>query len=196
LIFSARTGCVALSVAAAIALLGGTPRPARAQTQSATEDAEAPPKPVAHALPPILIRMLIARASVKTGKVDPVARDIYDHLPGKYHSITLVEDRTVSVLLGEQAHVSLPTGKELRLRAVAVHGGQLHLQLEMTDVVNTSMRLANGRAFYFGGPALDKDTLVFKLVPEFAAYVTPRSAPQTASGPATPNVERASGHEP
>ena len=196
MILSARTGSAALSVAAALALLGGIPRPVRAQTQApskGTEEVQA--APVVHALPPILIRVLIARASESEGAVDPAARDIYEHLPAKYHSITLVEDRTVAVLLGEQAHVQLPTGSEVRLLPVAVHGGQLHLQLEMPDVVNTSMRLANSRAFYVGGVRLGKDTLVFKLVPEFAAYVTPPSAPTVAGSPSTPNVEHASGRE-
>lgn len=193
MIVSARTVSAACSVAAALALLGGAPLAARAQTQAPSEGPEVQqPSSVVHALPPILIRISIARASVKEGNVDPGARDIYEHLPAKYHSIKLLEDRTVSVLLGEQAHVQLPTGSEVRLLPVAVHGGQLHLQLEMPDIVNTSMRLANSRAFYVGGVRLGQDTLVFKLVPEFAAYVTP-STPRTAEGSATPNVERASG---
>ncbi|HTO51791.1 MAG TPA: hypothetical protein VMR50_00275 [Myxococcota bacterium] len=185
----ARTHSAALSMAAALTLLGGLSRPAAAQMESQSFAPE--PAPVVHALPPIQIRVSIARASVNDGAVDPQAQDIFAHLPAKYHSISMIEDRTVAVLLGEQAHVKLPTGGEVRLLPVAVHGGQLHLQLEMPDVVNTSMRLANSRAFYVGGVRLGEDTLVFKLVPEFAPYV---SSPETRSAgvPSAPNVTRAS----
>jgi hypothetical protein len=106
----------------------------------------------------------------------------------------MVEDRTVAVLLGEEARVKLPTGSEVRLLPIAVHGGQLHLQLEMPDVVNTSMRLANSRAFYVGGVRFGSDTLVFKLVPEFTPYVSSPDT-RTASRPATPDVKQASDHK-
>jgi hypothetical protein len=192
----------ALSVAAALALFGGSA--ARAQSESAAgpaasalvEPAQTPtaepttPTPV-RSLPPIQIRVSIARASEAEGPVDPRARDIYEHVPTKYHSISMVDDRTVAVLLGEEARVKLPTGTEVRLLPIAVHGGQLHLQLEMPDVVNTSMRLANSRAFYVGGVRYGSDTLVFKLVPEFTPYVSSPDT-RTASRPATPDVTRAS----
>lgn len=184
-------GSAALSLAAALSLFGGAPLEAVAQ--SAAPAAEPAATASAHALPPIQIHVSIARASEAEGAIDPLARDIYEHLPAKYHSITLVEDRTVAVLLGEQAHVRLPTGGEVRLLPVAVHGGQLHLQLEMPDVVNTSMRLANSRAFYVGGVHLGDDTLVFKLVPEFSAYLD-KNSPRTAGNPAPPNVDKAAGH--
>ena len=79
----------------------------------------------------------------------------------------------------------------MRLLPVGVHGQQLHVQLEMTDGMSTSMRLANNRAFYVGGVHLGEDTLVIKLVPEFGAYVDKNSA-RTAGIPSIPNVDKAS----
>jgi hypothetical protein len=112
--------------------------------------------------------------------MDPKALDIYEHLPAKYHSIRLIEERTISVVFGEVARVGLPTGSEVRLIPVAVHGGQLHLQLEMPELLNTSMRMSNSRAFYVGGVPYQDGTLVFKLVPEFGAYIeTPIERAQT-----------------
>ena len=184
-------GSAALSLATALGLAGAAPGVARAQA-AVNPEVAAPTAEAVRELPPIRIRLVIARASEVEGAVDPGARDIYEHLPAKYRSITLLEDRTVAVLLGEQAHVKLPTGSEVLLLPVAVHGSQLHLQLDMPDVVNTSMRLANSRAFYVGGVPLDGDTLVFKLVPEFAAYVD-RNSPRTAGVPAAPTVDKASG---
>ncbi|HTO06118.1 MAG TPA: hypothetical protein VMR86_03600 [Myxococcota bacterium] len=182
-------------MAAALALFGGST--ARAQSESAADSssstalvAPSAPAPV-RALPPIQIRISIARASEAEGPIDPLAKDIYEHVPKKYHSISMVDDRTVAVLLGEEARVKLPTGSEVRLVPVAVHGGQLHLQLEMPDVVNTSMRLANSRAFYVGGVRMGNDTLVFKLVPEFTPYVSSPDT-RTASRPTAPDVKRAS----
>ena len=112
-----------------------------------------------------------ASASEDEGELDPAARDIYEQLPAKYHSIRMIEERTIEVLFGEQARVVLPTGSEVHLIPVAVHGGQLHLQLEMPELLNTSMRMANNRAFYVGGVPYQNGTLVFKLVPEFSAWV-------------------------
>ena len=181
-----RAGTAALSLAAALALLGGAPLDGFAQA-AATEEPST--TTVIHALPPIQIHLSIARASEKEGVVDPLARDIYEHLPAQFQSITLLEDRVVPVLLGDQAIVKLPNGGEVRLLAVGVHGGQLHLQLEMQDLVNTSMRLANSRAFYMGGVHLADGTLVFKLVPEFSAYID-KNAPRTAGIPSLPNVSK------
>ena len=189
-----RSGTAALALAAALALSGGAASVARAQSNAAAPVVpRAEPQEVARELPPIRIHLLIARASEVEGKVDPGARDIYEHLPAKYHSIALLDDRTVNVNLGDEAHVYLPTGSEVRLLPVAVHGGQLHLQIEMPDVLNTSMRLANSRAFYIGGVRLGEDTLVFKLVPEFSEYVAPASTANVAGTP-VPNGKTAASH--
>ena len=187
-------GSAALSLAAALGLAGMSPD--RAFAQASVKPELATPAPTAEPvrqLPPIRIRLIIARASEVEGTVDPGARDIYEHLPAKYHSITLIEDRTLSVNLGDQAHVWLPTGSEVRLLPVAVHGGQLHMQLEMPDVLNTSMRMANSRAFYVGGVKLGGDTMVFKLVPEFSEYVPPADA--NVAGTPVPNGKTAAGHK-
>jgi hypothetical protein len=182
-------GSAALSLAAALALTSGVPARAFAQSSAPPESA-APAVEPARELPPIRIRLVIARASEVEGAVDPGARDIYEHLPAKYHSIALIEDRTVDVNLGDQAHVWLPSGSEVRLLPVAVHGGQLHLQIEMPDVLNTSMRLANSRAFYIGGVRMGEDTMVFKLVPEFSDYV---STPSSVAGTPVPKGKTAAG---
>jgi hypothetical protein len=185
-------GSAALSLAAALGMTGAAPELAFAQASVKPELSSAPAEPERQ-LPPIRIRIVIARASESEGKVDAGARDIYEHLPAKYHSITLIEDRTVNVNLGDQAHVYLPTGSEVLLLPVAVHGGQLHMQLEMPDVLNTSMRLANSRAFYVGGVKLGEDTMVFKLVPEFGEYVPPANT--NVAGTPVPNGKTAAGHK-
>ena len=151
----ARTTNAPLAFAAALVLAGFAPHESQAQT----------------ALPPITIHVVVAVASEEAGTVDAAALDISEQLPAKYHSIRMIEERTIEVLFGEQAHVALPNGTEVRLIPVAVHGGQLHLQLEMPSVLNTSMRMANNRAFYVGGVPYGQGTLVFKLVPDFSAYV-------------------------
>jgi len=197
---AARSGSAAASFAAALALLGSSPRLADAAEPSdlpATATVEGSAEPAAehapaHALPPIHIRMQIARASEEPGEVSPEARDIFEHLPSKYRSLSLIEDKTVAVLLGEQARVSLPNGREVVLLPIAVHGGQLHMQLEMPDVVNTSMRLSDHRAFYVGGVRMDQGTLVFKLVPDFSAYVGEQNQTRIADQPVSPTVQPAS----
>jgi len=179
----ARTSSAPLAIAAAFVLVGFAPHELRAQTALPLVPDSTQAPQAALPIPPITIRISVASASEQEGEMDPAARDIYEHLPAKYRSITMIEERTITVLFGEQAHVALPTGSEVRLMPVAVHGGQLHLQLEVPELINTSMRMANNRAFYVGGVAYRGGTLVFKLVPEFSAYV------------AAPEVERAASPE-
>ncbi|HTO71586.1 MAG TPA: hypothetical protein VMR31_17125 [Myxococcota bacterium] len=186
---SARAGSAA-SVAAALALLGGAPRFAVAQAEEASVEPQAPASaPAQHALPPIHIRIVIARADEAEHETAPGAQDILDHLPGKYHSVSVLDDRTVAVLLDEQAHVPLPNGHEVVLRPMNVHGGKLHLELEIPDVLTTSMMMPDSRPYYVGGMRLDQGRLVFKLVPEFSAYVGEPNQTRLADQPVTPNVQ-------
>lgn len=167
----AGAGLTPLAVAAALVLAGLAPFELRAQTTSSLGPGSERATEAIPPIPPITIRISIASASEDDGELDPAARDIYEQLPAKYHSIRMIEERTIEVLFGEQARVVLPTGSDVHLIPVAVHGGQLHLQLEMPELLNTSMRMANNRAFYVGGVPYQNGTLVFKLVPEFSAYV-------------------------
>ena len=177
-----------LALAAALVLIGAAPQTSRAQTALplVPDSAQATQPPLA--IPPITIRISVATASEAEGVMDPKALDIYEHLPAKYQSIRLIEERTLTVVFGEVARVGLPTGTEVRLVPVAVHGGQLHMQLEMPELLNTSMRLSNSRAFYVGGVPYEGGPLVFKLVPEFSAYIeSPVTRPQS------PETRKASG---
>ena len=176
----ARANSAPLAFAAALVLIGAAPQGSHALTSlPLVQDSSRVPQPPL-AIPPITIRISVASASEAEGVMDPKALDIYEHLPAKYHSIRLIEERTISVVFGEVARVGLPTGTEVRLIPVAVHGGQLHLQLEMPELLNTSMRMSNSRAFYVGGVPHQDGTLVFKLVPEFGAYIeTPVERAQT-----------------
>ena len=135
-------------------------------------------------LPPIKIRVVVANASEAEGEVDARANDIYEHLPARFHSIKLVEERTIEVQFGDLGELVLPTGVTVRLLPVAVHDNQLHMQLEIPEVLNTSMRMSNSRAFYVGGVEGPDGTLILKLVPEFSAYIVD-SAPRPAAPPQT-----------
>ncbi len=183
----ARANSAPLAVAAALVLIGAAPQTgAQTALPLVPDSAQVPEPPLA--IPPITIRISVATASEAEGAMDPKAHDIYEHLPAKYQSIRLIDERTLTVVFGEVARVALPTGSEVRLVPVAVHGGQLHMQLEMPELLNTSMRMSNSRAFYVGGVPYEGGTLVFKLVPEFSAYI--ESPVERAQSPQT---QKASG---
>ena len=187
----ARAAGAPFAVAAALVLAGFTPFEVGAQTQGlplVPPNAAQAPKAMS-TIPPIKIRISVAYATEEEGTVDPAAHDIFEHLPARFHSIQLIDERTVDVMFGESATIALKTGTEVRLLPIAVHGGQLHLQLEMPEVINTSMRMANSRAFYVGGVPHQGGTLVFKLVPDFSAYI--ESPPSQRA--ATPEATKATG---
>lgn len=181
----ARSSSAAALALAALAVTAGAPRGVLAgETQLSLAPAPSavtdPREDEQSKMPPISIRVAVATAFEAEGDVDPKARDIYEHLPNRFHSIELLSEKTISVYFGERATVELPNGNSVLLLPVAVHHGQLHLQLEMPDVLNTSMRMSNSRAFYVGGVDYGKGTLIFKLVPEFGAYVDEPGAERAA----------------
>jgi hypothetical protein len=186
-----RTSGAPLAFAAALVLGGFAPFTLHAQTPGLSlvpPNATQAPKAMS-TLPPITIRIAVAFASEDEGEIDPAARDIFQHLPAKYHSIQMIDEQTIETTFGEQTHVPLKSGTEVRLLPIAVHGGQLHLQLEMPEVLNTSMRMSNSRAFYVGGVPHQGGTLIFKLVPDFSAYIEPPAREQAAS----PETRKATG---
>jgi hypothetical protein len=187
-----RSGGAPLAFAAALMFGGLAPLALHAQTPGLSlvpPDATQAPKPVMSTLPPITIRIAVAFASEDEGKIDPSAHDIFRNLPAKYRSIQMIDERTIETTFGEQTHVALKSGTEIVLLPIAVHGGQLHLQLEMPEVLNTSMRMSNSRAFYVGGVPHQGGTLIFKLVPDFTAYIEPPARAQAAS----PETRKATG---
>jgi hypothetical protein len=181
----------AVVAVAALAVAGALPRGVRAEEAPLSLAPAPTPAPNASqpVIPPITIRVSVASASEAEGEIDPRAKDIYEHLPARFHSIRMLEEKTIAVLFGERARVDLPTGSSVTLLPVAVHHNQLHLQLEMPEVLNTSIRMSNSRAFYVGGVDYGDGTLIFKLVPEFRAYTdTPALA-----RPAAPQTQPAGG---
>jgi hypothetical protein len=173
------------AVALALAAFAFAPAASRAdETQLSLAPPPGAATGVQKSLPPIKIRIAVANASEAEGPVDPGATDIYEHLPARFHSIRLIEERTIEVQFGDRQELALPTGTTVRLIPVAVHAGQLHLQLEIPEVLNTSMRMSNSRAFYVGGVEGPDGTLILKLVPEFSAYIGD-SAPRPAAPPQT-----------
>lgn len=189
----ARTSSAALALAA-LAFAGVAPGDARAEeTQiSLVPPSNAAPDPRAEVprMPPITIRISVASANEAEGEVDPKASDIFEHLPNRFHSIHMIEERTIEVWLGERAEVALPTGSTVSLLPVAVHNQQLHLQLDMPEVLNTSMRMSNSRALYVGGVGYGDGTLIFKLVPEFSAYIKPPALARPAPPQTQPAVDK------
>jgi hypothetical protein len=59
----------------------------------------------------------------------------------------------------------------------------------MPNVLNTSMRMTNSRAFYVGGVPHQGGTLVFKLVPDFSPYIEAPHSERAAS----PETQKATG---
>lgn len=190
----ARTSSAALALAA-LAFAGVAPGDARAgETQiSLVPPSNAAPDASSEAstrMPPITIRISVASANEAEGEVDPKASDIFEHLPNRFRSIHMIEERTIQVWLGERAEVALPTGSTVSLLPVAVHNQQLHLQLDMPEVLNTSMRMSNSRALYVGGVGYGDGTLIFKLVPEFSAYIKPPALARPAPPQTQPAVDK------
>ena len=187
----ARANSAPLAFAAALVLIGGlSPHALHAQTALplVPDSAHVPQPPLA--IPPITIRISVATASEDEGAIDPAARDIFEHLPAKYHSIHMIDERTIDGRCSASRRTSaLPTGsgsapdpgRGARRPAAPAARDAGAAQHEHAYVEQP--RVLRRRRAHQGG------TLVFKLVPEFSAYVEapPSSAPQS---PETPEGEQ------
>ncbi|MCP4003576.1 MAG: hypothetical protein GY725_05220 [bacterium] len=137
--------------------------------------------------PPISFRVTVVYATQKPGEVDARALPLSNRLPMKFGSVQMLEQKALSVTFGEQVKLGLSTGGEVRLLPVAVHQNQLHMQFQMPDVVNTRLKMTNGRPMILGGVPHKDGYLIIEVLPDFTKYLVDRK-PNQQTGPQTISI--------
>ena len=106
-------------------------------------------------------------ASQAEGPTHPKFRGI--PIPGPFRSVRMQEQRSYNLRMGEQGKYALPGGREIHMLPVQVLNQQLHMQFEMPGVVNTRLRLRNGKRMVVGGVPFKDGQLIIQVEPEFEA---------------------------
>ena len=104
-------------------------------------------------------------ASQEEGPTHPKFRGI--PIPGPFRSVRMQEQRSYNLRMGEQGRYPLPSGGEIHMLPVQVLDQRLHMQFEMPGVVNTRLRLRNGKRMVVGGVPFKNGQLIIQVEPEF-----------------------------
>ena len=102
-------------------------------------------------------------ASAREGATHPEFRGI----PGPFKSVSMQQERSYTLRLGERGRHTLPTGGEIRMLPEKVRGQRLHMRFEVPGVVDTRLRLRNGKRMVVGGVPFKDGHLIIQVRPEF-----------------------------
>lgn len=143
------------------------------------------------------LELRVVYATKEKGVVDADCADLQKRLPMPFGSLQTVQVGRFRLGPGEPAQFELPTGRPVRMVAVAVIGPHLHLQFELSGIMNTRLQMTSGRPVIVGGERHGDGQLIIELTPTFDELDGP-PAPSAATpqGPvvrpvrATPNAGR------
>ena len=111
----------------------------------------------------------VGYASSEEGSIHPQFRGI----PGQFKSVSMQQQRSYTLRLGERGRHALPTGSEIHMVPEQVRDQRLHMQFEMPGVVNTRLRMQNGKRMIVGGVPFKNGHLIIQVRPEFPQRRSP-----------------------
>jgi len=132
------------------------------------------------------LELRVIYATKAEGVVDPDCVDIQKRLPMTFGSLQTVQSERFRLDTGEAARFELPTGRQVNMVPVSVIGPHLHIQFQMSGVMNTRLQMVSGRPVIVGGERHGVGQLILELTPSFDALEGP-SAPSIAQ-PNGPSV--------
>lgn len=135
---------------------------------------------------PVDLELRVIYAQKEKGVVDPDCVEIQKQLPMPFGSLQTVQSQRFRLTPGDVAQFELPTGRPVRMVPVSVVGSHLHMQFEMSGVMNTRLQMESGQPVIVGGERHGAGQLILELTPTFDALEGP--AAPSASRPAGPTV--------
>jgi hypothetical protein len=137
-------------------------------------------------LPPVQFTVTVAHAMAEPGAVAAEFRGFQRQMP-HLSSIRVLDKQSFRLQFGEWARMSLPTGSDVSVLPLAVHGGRLHMQFNLPGKLNTSMRLSNHKPMTVGAGRYQRGHLLIQVDPDFSAYLPVEADP---AGPPTYRVNK------
>jgi hypothetical protein len=137
------------------------------------------------------LELRVVYAMKEKGVVDPDCVDLQKRLPMPFGSLQTVQSESFLLAPGDAARFELPTGRPVSLLPISVIGRYLHVQFQMTGIMNTRLQLVSGAPVIVGGERHGVGQLILELTPTFDSLEGP-AAPSTA-GSKGPTVRRVGG---
>ena len=140
-------------------------------------------------LPPVHFTVTVGHAMAEPGAVAAEFRGFQRNFMPHLSSIRVIEKRAFTLRFGEWARVKLPTGSDVSILPLAVHGRKLHMQFNLPGKLDTSMRLSNHKPMTVGAGRYKRGHLLIQVDPQFDAYL-PVPAENEPAGPSTYRVNQ------
>jgi hypothetical protein len=118
--------------------------------------------------PPISFRVMVVHAAEQKGTIDPQLRRLPRSLgPMKFGTLRLIQQQRLRLGMGQEGHVSLPSGREVSMVPLSVVKQRLYMHLEMPGQVNGQLRMLPGRPVVLGGQRHEDGHVIVYIEPEF-----------------------------
>jgi hypothetical protein len=118
--------------------------------------------------PPVSLRVMVVHAAEQKGTIDPQLRRLPRSLgPMKFGTLRLIQQQRLELGMGQEGHVSLPTGREVMMVPLSVVQRRLFMHLEMPGQVNGQLRMLPGRPVVLGGQRHEDGHVIVYIEPEF-----------------------------
>ena len=101
----------------------------------------------------VRVHLTVIHASQTPGPIDPDARRLHQQLQKdfRYQSLRVMQQRRMRMPMREERRVELPTGRVLRMRAIAIDPHGVLMSLEMKDRLDTRVMLRPRKPVVIGG---------------------------------------------
>lgn len=117
----------------------------------------------------IKLTLTVSQLSKSPGKIDPKAADIHARLREefRYESLKVLERKKLKLALDQVGSVKLPTGKMVRVRPADVDDRGVLIFVDIEGILQTDLRVANGRPVDIGAQSYEDGKLVVTLEPRY-----------------------------
>jgi len=119
-------------------------------------------------------RLRVIRASNVGSTVDLSLKDVHEELGSLFNftSYRLLRDETLNLSSGQPASISAREGRIIiETSLVKLHRRVAELRIKVTregaDILNTQVRLSQGRTVLIGGPRLRQGVIIYALSARF-----------------------------
>ena len=115
------------------------------------------------------VKVTVAEISNAEGKIDPRAKRLDLKLREKfrYNSLTVIEERRLTLELDEVGSVKLPNDQMFRVRPLDLGDRGLLMAVGWEGEVMMDMRAPNNHLLVIGGPAYGDGQLVVSIEPQY-----------------------------
>ncbi len=117
----------------------------------------------------VALTVTVTHLSKSPGAIDPKAADIHKRLRDefRYESLRVLERRRMNLRLDEVGSLKLPTNRWVRVRPLHVGDRGVLIAVDVEGILQTDLRVENGRAVDIGAQSYEGGKLVVTLEPRY-----------------------------